>query len=138
MVLLPLNESTGVVLVTVFADNVVNCPLDGVVAPMEALSIVPPEMTGVVSVGDVPKTKVPLPFSSTTAAARLAEVGVAKNVATPVPKPVMLVTGIVAPARLTVNVWAVLSIAPIVTHCLEEELSYTHRLRGFVPVCKPN
>ena len=43
-------------------------------------------MTGVVMVGLVPNTKEPLPVSLVTAAARFAEVGVPKNVATPVPK----------------------------------------------------
>jgi hypothetical protein len=42
---------------------------------------------GVTSVGDVANTKEPLPVSSVTVAAKLAEEGVAKNVATPVPKP---------------------------------------------------
>ena len=37
--------------------------------------------------GEVAKTKRPLPVSSVTAAARLAEDGVARNVATPVPRP---------------------------------------------------
>ncbi len=42
---------------------------------------------GVVSVGEVPKTKAPVPVSSVTAAIRFALDGVPKNVATPVPKP---------------------------------------------------
>jgi hypothetical protein len=42
---------------------------------------------GVTKVGEVAKTKDPDPVSSVTAAARLALDGVAKNVATPVPKP---------------------------------------------------
>jgi hypothetical protein len=44
-------------------------------------------ITGVVSVGDVPNTNAPEPVSPVTAAAKLALVGVAKNVATPVPNP---------------------------------------------------
>ena len=42
---------------------------------------------GVTSVGDVANTKAPLPVSFVTAAAKLADEGVAKNVATPVAKP---------------------------------------------------
>ena len=42
---------------------------------------------GVTSVGDVANTSEPVPVSSVTAARRLAEVGVPKNVATPVPRP---------------------------------------------------
>ena len=42
---------------------------------------------GVTNVGDVANTKDPVPVSSVTAAAKLALDGVAKNVATPVPKP---------------------------------------------------
>src|SRR4051812_44007265 len=44
-------------------------------------------MVGVVSVGEVPKTAAPLPVSLVSAVARLALVGVARNVATPVPNP---------------------------------------------------
>jgi hypothetical protein len=42
---------------------------------------------GVVSVGLVPNTSAPVPVSFVTAARRLAELGVARNVATPVPRP---------------------------------------------------
>ena len=42
---------------------------------------------GVTKVGDVENTSEPDPVSSVTAAARLALVGVVKNVATPVPRP---------------------------------------------------
>jgi hypothetical protein len=42
--------------------------------------------TGVTSVGDVAKTSEPEPVSSVTAAARLEDDGVARKVATPVPK----------------------------------------------------
>jgi hypothetical protein len=42
---------------------------------------------GLASVGDVPNTKAPEPVSPVTAAAKLALDGVAKNVATPVPRP---------------------------------------------------
>jgi hypothetical protein len=44
---------------------------------------------GVTNVGLLENTTEPVPVSSVTAAARLAEEGVAKNVATPVPKPLM-------------------------------------------------
>lgn len=44
-------------------------------------------MVGLVSVGVVANTNKPEPVSSVTAAAKLALDGVAKNVATPVPKP---------------------------------------------------
>lgn len=42
---------------------------------------------GVTKVGEVAKTSDPVPVSSVTAANKLAELGVAKKVATPVPKP---------------------------------------------------
>jgi len=45
--------------------------------------------TGVTSVGLLEKTSVPVPVSSVTAASKLALVGVAKNVAIPVPSPLM-------------------------------------------------
>ena len=44
-------------------------------------------IVGVTSVGDVSKTSPPLPVSPVTADARLALDGVARNVATPVPRP---------------------------------------------------
>jgi hypothetical protein len=44
-------------------------------------------IVGVTIVGEVAKTKLPVPVSSVTAAARLALLGVAKNVATFVPSP---------------------------------------------------
>lgn len=43
--------------------------------------------SGVVSAGEVPKTKAPVPVSPVTAAARLELDGVPRNVATPVPSP---------------------------------------------------
>ena len=45
------------------------------------------EITGVVSVGDVANTRFPDPVSFVTAEAKLALDGVAKNVATPAPRP---------------------------------------------------
>ena len=47
---------------------------------------------GVTKVGVLANTSAPVPVSSVTAAARLELLGVAKKVATPVPKPVMLPT----------------------------------------------
>jgi hypothetical protein len=44
---------------------------------------------GVTSVGELANTNAPEPVSSVTAAARFADDGVARNVATPVPKPVI-------------------------------------------------
>ena len=49
--------------------------------------------SGVVKAGLVAKTKAPEPVSPVTAAAKLALLGVAKNVATPVPSPEMLAAG---------------------------------------------
>jgi hypothetical protein len=45
--------------------------------------------TGVTRVGEVARTRAPVPVSSVTAAARLALEGVAKKVATPVPRPLI-------------------------------------------------
>ena len=53
----------------------VNVPLDGI------------PKAGVTNVGLVANTKLPVPVSSVTADIKLAELGVARNVATPVPKP---------------------------------------------------
>ena len=71
---------------------------------------------GVAIDGLVEKTSGPLPVSSVTVAARLALFGVARNVATPAPNPVMLPTAgvivafdaaVINPLPLTVNcpVW---------------------------------
>jgi hypothetical protein len=83
-------------------DKSVNAPVLGVVAPtvpwmlMEAVPVrlvTTPEAgvpkAGVTSVGLLANTKAPVPVSSVTAEARLAELGVAKKVATPEPKPEM-------------------------------------------------
>jgi len=45
--------------------------------------------TGVTNVGLLANTRAPVPVSSVTAEAKLAELGVARNVATPVPKPLI-------------------------------------------------
>ncbi len=62
-------------------------PADG--SPVQLVSV--PEVgvpnNGVTSVGEVANTNAPLPVSSVTAEARLADEGVARNVATPVPSP---------------------------------------------------
>src|SRR5437867_1657161 len=52
-----------------------------------ALVSVPPVIVGVAIVGDVPNTTAPLPVSPVTAVARFALLGVARNAATPVPRP---------------------------------------------------
>ena len=78
----------------------VNAPVLGVVAPTVPLILidavpvrfVTTPLAGVpkagdTSVGEVANTNAPEPVSSVTAAARLAEDGVARNVATPEPKP---------------------------------------------------
>ncbi len=52
---------------------------------------------GVTNVGDVPNTSAPEPVSPVTAAARLADDGVARNVSTPVPRPVTAETASVTP-----------------------------------------
>src|SRR5947207_10106640 len=57
-----------------------------------ALVIVPPVIAGVAIVGDVPNTTAPLPVSPVTAVARFALEGVARNAATPVPRPEMPVS----------------------------------------------
>jgi hypothetical protein len=71
--------------------------------------------TGVTKVGEVAKTNAPEPVSSVTAAAKLAEDGVPKNVATPVPKDVMpvppLATGRV-PVTLVVRSTKVVEVDP--------------------------
>jgi hypothetical protein len=82
------------------ADSVVNAPAAGVLAPtvpfilIEAVPVkfvtipllgIP--RAGVTKVGLVANTKEPVPVSPVTADAKLAEDGVVKKVATPVPKP---------------------------------------------------
>jgi len=58
------------------------------VRPLMEVAVAAPR-AGVVSVGDVAKTNEPEPVSSVTAAARLADEGVARNVAIPAPRPEM-------------------------------------------------
>lgn len=57
--------------------------------PASVPESVAPAMVGVVSDGDVPNTSEPVPVSSVIAASRFALDGVARKVATPVPKPDM-------------------------------------------------
>src|SRR5436190_23132681 len=57
-----------------------------------ALVSVPPVIVGVARVGLVPNTTAPLPVSPVTAVARFALEGVARNAATPVPRPEMPVS----------------------------------------------
>jgi hypothetical protein len=61
--------------------------LVGIVVPLIDVAVATPR-TGVTRVGLVANTFAPVPVSSVRAAARLALDGVARNVATPVPKPV--------------------------------------------------
>jgi hypothetical protein len=81
--------------------------------PVEKLPDVGVPSNGVTKLGLVANTKAPLPVSSVTAAAKFALEGVASQVATPVPKPVIDPTAgviVVFPARVnwpwafTVNV----------------------------------
>jgi hypothetical protein len=55
--------------------------------------VVVPTMAGLEMVGDVPNTSAPEPVSLVIAEARLAELGVARKVATPVPRPARLAVG---------------------------------------------
>ena len=59
---------------------------------------------GVTKVGDVANTSEPVPVSSVTDARKLADVGVAKNVAMPVPKPATPVE-IGKPVALIKSAW---------------------------------
>jgi len=84
----PLEESVFSVAVE-DAPRVVKDPAAGVTLPMipcKDVAVATPSV-GVTRVGLVAKTKAPEPVSSVTAAARLADDGVARNVATPVPSP---------------------------------------------------
>jgi hypothetical protein len=78
---------------------------------------------GVTNVGLVANTKEPEPVSSVTAAAKLAEDGVPKNVATPVPKDVMpvppLATGSV-PVTLVVRFTKVVEVDPVPPEAIGE------------------
>jgi len=60
--------------------------LDGIVVPLMLVAVATPS-TGVTRVGLVANTFAPVPVSSVSAAAKLALDGVARNVATPVPRP---------------------------------------------------
>jgi hypothetical protein len=75
----------GIVIVVVPAAA---AALNTVVPEVEPLNVAPPPpIVGVVSDGVLANTKAPVPVSSVTAAARLAELGVARKVATFEPKP---------------------------------------------------
>ena len=82
--------------------SVVNAPVEGVVAPTVPLMLIEavpvrfvttPDAgvpnAGVTKVGLLANTKAPVPVSSDTAVRRFADDGVAKKVATPVPRPLM-------------------------------------------------
>jgi hypothetical protein len=77
------------VIPAIFARVIASSTMLAVTAPV--MFVITPEAgvpkAGVTNVGDVPKTSSPDPVSFVTADARLAEVGVAKNVATPVASP---------------------------------------------------
>jgi len=60
--------------------------LAGIVEPLIEVAVATPK-TGVTSVGEVAKTRLPLPVSSVTAVIKFALDGVAKNVATPAASP---------------------------------------------------
>jgi hypothetical protein len=82
-----------IVLVTVPVSLVfTKVALDGIVVPLMLVAVATPS-TGVTRVGLVASTKEPVPVSSVTAAARFALEGVARNVATPVPRPAKLAVG---------------------------------------------
>lgn len=65
-----------------------NVRVDAVAAVATPVPLDAPLITGVAIVGVVPNTRAPVPVSSVIALIRLVELGVAKNVATPVPSPV--------------------------------------------------
>jgi hypothetical protein len=71
------------------APRVVNEPAAGVTLPIMPWNDVPVATpnTGVTNVGLVAKTAEPVPVSSVKAERRLSELGVARKVATPVPRP---------------------------------------------------
>lgn len=83
-------------------------------SPREVADAAP--RVGVTSVGEVANTSEPEPVSSVTAAARLAELGVPRKVATPVPNDVMPVpplAGAKVPATVTTPCVAVLGVRPV-------------------------
>ena len=90
----PLNKTTAPA-DPVLTDKAVATPVPkpdtpveiGKPVPLVNVTLVGVPNTGVTKVGDVANTKAPEPVSSVTALAKLADVGVAKKVATLVPKP---------------------------------------------------
>lgn len=87
--------------------------VDAVAADATPVPVASPLITGVPSVGVVPKTKRPVPVLSVCAERRFADDGVASHVATPVPRPVMEPTAgvtvvfpeaVISPLPLTVKV----------------------------------
>lgn len=83
---------TPVIVCAVPRRSTVSAPV-GIVTLLIVVAVAAPR-TGVTNVGDVANTRAPVPVSSVTAAIKLALDGVARKVATPVPKPVIPVTGI--------------------------------------------
>jgi len=61
----------------------------GIPVQLDRLPLAGVPRAGVTSVGELANTKAPVPVSSVTALARLAELGVARKVPTPVPSPVI-------------------------------------------------
>ena len=87
--------------------------------------------SGVTNVGVVAKTNDPVPVSSETAAIKLAEDGVPKKVATPVPKEVRPVPPLVAakvPATVTAPLVAVDGVKPV----LPNEILATFAVDGLI------
>lgn len=76
--------------VVITLKSLVNAPCPCALVPAVTVTdaeTVAADRAGVVSVGEVPKTKAPDPVSSVTAVARLALLGVAKKADTPEPSP---------------------------------------------------
>jgi len=92
---------------------------------------------GVTSVGDVANTSEPEPVSSVTADARLAEDGVAKNVATPVPKPLTPVLIGKPVALVSVPLDGVPNAPPLTTTAPAEPTFMPRAVKTPVPVAVP-
>jgi hypothetical protein len=100
---------------------------------------------GVTKVGEVANTNEPEPVSSVTAAAKLAELGVPRKVATPPPKDVMPVppfpTGRV-PVTLVVKLANVVEVVPVPPEAMGKadprvkEVKYEAASTTFVPLLK--
>ncbi len=93
---------------------------------------------GVIREGEVPNTAAPVPVSSVRAAARFADVGVARNVPTPVPSPVMPATGaavaVIVPDPETAKLAPVPTTIAAVVFVLEVKALKAEPLPGFCHV----